>query len=153
MKQLIQPSYFSLSQQRTAFWLAVLVVLFSFRVFAQLLAYLFPVAYLPAFNDWHSAMLPYPVLLASQIIILYAGVITYRDFSCNKVRPDYNFGNWIYILGWIYWLVMVLRLLLGLTVMSHSHWFAQYLPALFHLILANILLLIGNYHRNQWGQQ
>jgi len=38
--------------------------------------------------------------------------------------------------------------MLGLTILSGVHWFAQALPALFHLLLANFVMLTGDYMRS-----
>jgi hypothetical protein len=41
---------------------------------------------------------------------------------------------------------MLLRLILGLTLLSSVSWFATPIPAFFHLVLASIVLVIGHYH-------
>ena len=43
--------------------LAILTAAFLFRVMAQLLQSLWPLDVLPSFGSWHSATLPYPLLL------------------------------------------------------------------------------------------
>ena len=41
---------------------------------------------------------------------------------------------------------MLIRLLLGLTIMRDSRWFTSYLPTAFHLVLASWLLVYGHFH-------
>ena len=50
--------------------LAIFTAAFLFRVMAQLLQALWPLDVLPSFESWHSATLPYPLLLVSQLAIL-----------------------------------------------------------------------------------
>ncbi|MEM7791418.1 MAG: hypothetical protein AAF546_08450 [Verrucomicrobiota bacterium] len=46
--------------------LTLLLVIFCFRVFAQLLQAVQPVDFLPPFERWASGLLPYPILLITQ---------------------------------------------------------------------------------------
>jgi hypothetical protein len=41
---------------------------------------------------------------------------------------------------------MLVRLILGLTVLSGQRWFASPVPTLFHLVLAAYVLLFGHFH-------
>ena len=41
---------------------------------------------------------------------------------------------------------MVVRLMLGLTVLSSHYWFANHLPTFFHLVLASFMLVAGAFH-------
>jgi hypothetical protein len=120
--------------------------LFAFRVVAQLAALLFKPSFLPTFESWHGGVLPYPFLLSIQILIFIWLVRTARQFSLGKTHPLRRFGMVIIIFGSLYFLLMLLRLLLGLTIFSEHRWFASYLPAFFHLVLASYLFLYGHFH-------
>ena len=123
-------------------WL--LVALFAARVIAQPLS--LAVSSLPTFESWHSAALPYALLLVSQLVILaILASATYR-VSIGAVHPGRSLGAVALSLGAVYFLVMIARLLLGLTVLSHIRWFASPLPTVFHLVLAGWLLLYGHLH-------
>lgn len=135
-------------QQRYLIWLIVLLGLFALRVIAQPLALQWPEPLLPSFDDWHSAALPYPLLLLAQCAILVTGLIVIWRFRHRQLNPRPMLGGVVYRLGWIYWSVMVARLLFGVTVFRDVHWFTQVLPALFHLLLANFLMLVGDYLRS-----
>jgi hypothetical protein len=50
------------------------------------------------------------------------------------------------VLGGLYFATMLVRLVLGLTVLSTSRWFSSVLPTMFHLVLASYLLLYGHFH-------
>lgn len=123
-------------------WL--LVALFAGRVIAQPLSLV--VGSLPAFESWHSAALPYSLLLVSQLVILASlGSVTYR-VTIGAINPGRTFGAVVLSFGAVYFLVMIARLVLGLTIFSNVRWFASPLPTAFHLVLASWLLLYGHLH-------
>ncbi len=142
--------FYSRTQRQLGAWMILLLGLFSVRVVVQLQVLSNPITYLPEFEDWYSAVIPYQHLLISQAVILAGGwVYVWRLFN-TRVVPNPRLGRALYFIGWIYWSVMFIRLILGFTLLSDVHWFAQELPALFHLLLANILMLVGQYHRGNW---
>lgn len=123
-------------------WL--LVALFAARVIAQPLSLV--VSSLPTFESWHSAALPYSVLLVSQLVILaILGWATYR-MTIGAINAGRTFGVAVMSFGAVYFLVMIARLVLGLTIFSNVRWFASPLPTAFHLVLASWLLLYGHLH-------
>ncbi len=138
-----------LRTRRVAWWLAALLGLFAFRVRGQLLVAQSPRPYLPDFYAWHSAVLPYPALLVIQLAVLAGGILIVWRFCTDPGDQKPVPGQVIYMFAWLYWGAMSLRLLLGLTLLQGVHWFAQSLPALFHLVLANMLMLVGDYHRHR----
>ncbi len=127
-------------------WLWLCAGIFTFRVAAQLAALLFKPSFLPAFESWHGGVLPYPLLLGTQILIFIWLTWTAWQFSQSNVYPRRQLGMVIIIFASLYFLVMLLRLLLGLTILSEHRWFASYLPAFFHLVLASYLFLYGHFH-------
>ncbi len=127
-------------------WLWLCSGLFAFRVVAQLAALLFKPNFLPTFESWHGGVLPYPFLLTIQILILIWLSRTAWQFSHNNVYPHRRLGRVIIIFASMYFFVMLLRLLLGLTILTEHRWFASYLPAFFHLVLASYLFLYGHFH-------
>ena len=142
----IEPVSNSEASQPYAKWLWLCSSLFAFRVVAQLMALLFKPSFLPTFGSWHGGVLPYPLLLSTQILIFIWLAWTAWQFSRSSVRPRHSLGIVITLFASLYFLVMLLRLLLGLTILSNQRWFASYLPAFFHLILASYLLLYGHFH-------
>lgn len=126
-------------------WLLALIGLFVFRVLAQLVQSLTPLPWLPPFEAWHGAVLPYPLLLACQIVIIAAlAVIIWRVGSDRVVPRPWKF-RLCFVLGVPYFLFMAFRLAAGLTFLSDHPWFAKSLPAFFHIVLASFLLLLGHY--------
>jgi hypothetical protein len=123
-------------------WL--LVGLFAGRVIAQPLSMV--VASLPPFEAWHSAALPYWLLLVSQLVILAALGWATLGVSIGGVKPRRLVGAIALSLGALYFAVMTARLALGLTLLRNVRWFASSLPTIFHLVLAAWLLLYGHFH-------
>ena len=133
--------------KKTVFALITLLVLFCFRVLAQLIQWLQAVAWLPEFEVWHSGALPYEWLLVSQglIIALFVGVIIRiqrNQYACNSTRVKL-----LVVVGWVYFVFMVLRFILSLTLLPSHPWFGATLPAFFHIVLATMLLVIGYYEK------
>jgi hypothetical protein len=132
--------------RRYAIGLWLLLLLFTFRVVAQPLALVVDSEVLPPFESWHSAALPYSVLLASQAAILVALAWTAWRFTTGDVKPRRSIGSVALAFGALYFGLMLLRLVLGLTALSHARWFASPLPTVFHLVLAAFVLLYGSFH-------
>ncbi len=125
-------------------WL--LLALFCLRVFAQLLQWVFPTEYLPPFAAWHSAALPYGVLLLSQVLIVILMTFVCIRFSQGRVTRNRFLGGVLLVTGTIYLVVMLVRLFIGVFVLPDHHWFGQLLPASFHLVRAVYMLLVGCFH-------
>lgn len=126
--------------------LILLLGLFVFRVIAQLLVLAFDVPLLASFDAWHSGLLPYPLLVAAQFaIIVLCASLCIRMFR-NAIKPRKNLGTMLLIFGGVYFTVMLLRFTLGLTVLATQSWPSQYLPTLFHFVLASFVLVLGHFH-------
>jgi hypothetical protein len=132
-----------------AFSLWCLLMLFCFRVFAQLSTLFINMSWMPAFSQWHSAALPYPILLLSQLIIIGFFLRTAWQFSNNTFKASPTQGIWFIRIGIVYFVVMLIRYLLGLTLFCELRWFTQNLPILFHFVLAGLVLLTGAAHITQ----
>ena len=129
-----------------SFWLWCLFGLFLFRVLAQLAQAQNTLPFLPPFESWHSALIPYPLLLVIQVIILGFLAKVTVTFSKGQVIPSRTAGRIWFGLGAIYFGAMMLRVTLGFTLCSGQAWFSNYLPTFFHLVLASFLLIVGTYH-------
>jgi hypothetical protein len=134
------------SSKRYAARLWVLLALFAFRVAAQPLSLLIHTSILPPFESWHSGALPYGLLVASQVVILAVLGGTAWRFTVGTVTPRRSIGVAALAFGGLYFVGMLARLVLGLTVLSNQRWFASPLPTVFHLVLAAYVLLFGHFH-------
>jgi hypothetical protein len=138
-------------RRRYAAVLGLLLLAFLFRVTAQLVQAFSPVAWLPPFDAWHSATLPYPALVAAQVAIVALALWCIAGLLNGGLKPDPRIGGVLRVLGWIYFAVMALRLVLGLTVLHRLRWFDAPLPSLFHLVLASMVLTLASFHRRARG--
>jgi uncharacterized protein len=134
------------SSRDYARWLWLLLALFIVRVLAQAMALLTSAPFLPPFESWHSGVLPYPALVAAQLLIIAWFARTAWRFNRGEVTPRYRLGVWMLAFGAVYFATMLVRLVLGVTVLSSNRWFSSVLPTMFHLVLAAYLLVYGHFH-------
>lgn len=135
------------SRQRTVWTLSLLLALFVFRVVAQLWQYAWPTDRLPAFSAWQSGLLPYPLLVLSQLMLIAAGVWAIRGVAHGTLAPPHRVVRALQVFGWIYGIAMALRLLAGLTILQDARFFGATLPAVFHLVLASLLIVLARHLR------
>jgi hypothetical protein len=135
--------------QRYAPWLWVILFIFSCRVIAQFSLTITEVPFLPPFEAWYSGAVPYPQLLALQLLtIIVLGWVAWR-FHRAKVVAMRSMGIVLLLLGSLYFSVMVIRLLVGFADLSVAVWFHRPIPSFFHLVLASFILLAGHFHLTQ----
>lgn len=145
MRALRDPN--SRDRQRVYFRLLLaLWLLFLFRVLAQALQRWSPVDILPAFDRWYSGALTYDWLLSAQLIILILMARVVVVFFKGMQSPNRRYGQWFTGIGVVYFGVMLVRLALGLTIARDHPWLGMTIPAVFHLVLALFLLVMGHFH-------
>ncbi len=135
------------SARTYSWWLWVLAGLFAFRVIAQPAAAVFETRLLPPFESWHSGLLPYPILVVTQALILAWLARTAWQFGSRRIVPSRRAGVFALLFGGLYFTFMLVRLGLGATVLREHPWFDRPLPTSFHLVLATYLLVYGHFHR------
>ena len=141
-----------MTKQKAVLLLVMLLILFTFRVLAQLLQFGLDMSWLPTFNAWHSATVPYGWLLLSQFVIISIIItviikIQRQTYAFKKTRAMI-----LLWLGATYFFIMLVRLIIGFTIMPDHPWFGATLPALFHLVLASIFFVIGIYEQHGYQQ-
>jgi hypothetical protein len=134
------------SQRHYFYWLFALYGLFVFRVSAQFIQKFFPVNFLPSFERWYSGALAYHWLLLSQLIIIAILTRTLKRFYTDKIQANQRLARVLIGLGIFYFSSMLLRLIAGLTFAQHHPWLGAMIPAIFHLVLASFMLLVGYFH-------
>ena len=125
----------------TLLW--ILLAPFALRVLGQWLVVNGLAPFLPPLDEWQSGLLPYPLLLASQILILGLLATVCVQFSRGKgyfVRPHAWLATPLWIVGWIYAAGMIVRYALLRR---------DVIPVVFHIVLASVLLLMASYQRRQ----
>ncbi len=124
----------------------LLLALFLFRVASQLLQYFFNLPFLPPYESWDSDTLPYGLLIVIQLFIVFLfSKIVYKIYS-DKIRPNAQIGYSLIAIGTFYFVVMLFRLIGGLTLLQDIKWFTYPIPSFFHLVLASFIILFGYVH-------
>ncbi len=121
--------------------------LFLLRVVGQVLVTYAEVEWLPAVEHWQSGLLPYPALLASQLVILVLMVAIIADVrrgggSLAGLHPQ--FGRAVWWFGCLYLASMVARYALTMALRPEWQWFERSISIFFHCILAVYLLVYSN---------
>ncbi len=124
----------------------VLLSIFIFRVFAQIIQHFFDSSYLPPFDAWDSGILPYWLLVTIQMFLISILTRITINIAKRRVVPSPKRGKIYLVAGTAYFIVMLIRLIGGFTFASHSTWFNAWLPTIVHLDLALWLVLLGKYH-------
>ena len=133
-----------------ALW--ILLALFTGRVLGQLAVALDLAPFLPPMDEWQSGLLPYPVLLAAQFVLLAVlGTICWQ-FSRGRgwfVRAPRWLGTPLWIAGWIYAASMVARYAVWMAIRPEERWTGDLIPVVFHIVLASFLLVVAGFHRER----
>ena len=137
-------------QRAYAVILGALGVAFCLRVSGQLLVASFQVEFLPPMSEWYSGLLPYPLLLPIQLLILVAQAKVSLDiwrgagFFANR-RP--RAGRALCWFSGIYFVAMAIRYGVVMTLFPERRWFGGTIPIVFHWVLAAYLFVLGRYQR------
>jgi hypothetical protein len=129
----------------TAVLLWAAIAVFLLRVLAQIEALLLVPDWLPPMDAWYSGLLPYPVLLPAQILLLMLmAVLAYRRSVAPGVAGSSVLGGRaVRAIAVVYFVVMVVRL--ALTLLAHGADFYLHggIPIAFHWVLALFLLVFA----------
>lgn len=131
----------------TVLWF--LLFLFCLRVLGQALVAAFDVPFLPPMAQWYSGVIPYPILLPVQIliIVLLAKVATdvtrRRGFFAMLRRAMGRFLQWF---SYVYWGGMAVRYVVSMALHPERRWFGGTIPIFFHCVLATFLFVVGRYN-------
>ena len=131
-----------------ALW--ILLAFFTGRVLGQLAVALDVAPFLPPMDEWQSGLLPYPVLLAAQFVLLAGlGTICWQ-FSRGRgwfVRGPSRLGTPLWVAGWVYAVSMVARYAVWMAIRPEERWTGDLIPVVFHIVLASFLLVVAGYYR------
>jgi hypothetical protein len=126
----------------------ILLAVFLFRVFAQLLQFYAPTPALPSFAAWESGALPYPLLVAAQAVIILVSLALIVALVRRRLHPNRKLGLILLVAGGLYLAGMLFRLVSGYTFLAGVPFFNDHLPAYFHIVLAGLVLTFGDFYRH-----
>jgi hypothetical protein len=129
-----------------------LTILFFLRVIGQFLVAFFNVTFLPPMPNWYSGLLPYPILLPTQILIILLQLKINNDFSRNKgffIKPRRKLGMFLQWFSYAYAGIMAIRYVITMYLYPERRWFGEgTIPIIFHFVLAGYLFTLAKYYIN-----
>ena len=135
-----------MSNRSYAVALTSLLLLFVFRIVAQFGPGIHPVDFLPPFDEWHSGILPYPVLLTGQALVLAVLLRIVVAHGTDRCIAHRRLGIVLLAGGGVYFAVMCFRLLAAMTFAAADSWLGATIPAFFHVVLACFALIHGYFN-------
>lgn len=141
---------FAADARRLAPALWALLALFALRVGGQALVAFGEVRWLPPMAEWQSGLLPYPVLLAAQLLIVAVLARVCLDFSRGRgwfLADRSWFALPLLAFGWLYLAAMIVRYPLQMALHPEDRWLGRTIPIVFHWVLASFVLLFARFHR------
>lgn len=131
---------------RWAALMAVLVGLFALRVVGQAAVTYGGTAFLQPPSEWQSGLLPYPVLLGGQTILL--ALLVWVTIAAGRgsgpfavARP--RLATALAWLGSAYAAATIVRYAVTMALRPEWRWFGHTIPIAFHGVLAAYLFAVG----------
>ncbi|MBB6096363.1 hypothetical protein HNQ60_005285 [Povalibacter uvarum] len=121
----------------------VCLILFLLRVLGQVEVLLLAPPWLPPMDDWYSGLLPYPLLLPAQIILLMVmtAIATMQGRISWPVSSRAR--QWMRVSALLYFAVMASRLCIQFALGAPNALAAGGIPIAFHWILAMFLYTLA----------
>src|SRR5437870_5181115 len=107
----------------TVLWF--LLFLFCLRVAGQALVATFAVPFLPPMQQWYSGVIPYPILLPLQILIIVLLAKVATDFTRRRgffVVPRRTMGRLLQWFSYLYWGGMAVRYVVSMALHPERRW-------------------------------
>lgn len=120
--------------------------LFFLRVIGQIEVLLVSPSWLPPMEDWYSGLLPYPILLPAQIVLLMVMAVISAYETQNLTRLRDHGARWrrvVRVFAVCYFGAMLLRLAIQLLRGADNVIAAGGIPVAFHCVLALFLLVLA----------
>lgn len=114
--------------------------LFLLRVLGQLEVVLIAPDWLPPMEQWYSGLLPYPLLLPAQILIL----MLMTGLVVNEMRRPHPARAWLRVVSLLYFAAMLVRLMVQFIRGADDLIAAGGIPVAFHWVLALFLLVLSS---------
>jgi len=119
--------------------------LFLLRVIGQVIVVFYSPSWLPPQKEWYSGLIPYPILLTIQIVI----IIFMTRISWDNTKKAGNFfvtksktKKVLLIVSLVYFLIMCFRYLFQIVLVPENRWFRGTIPIISHWVLAAYIFLL-----------
>jgi hypothetical protein len=120
-----------------------LLGLFVLRVIGQALVAFLDVQFLPPMQAWYSGLMPYEVLLPSQLVIVAVMAKISLDFT--RGRGFFFDNNRFFATAWLWFGYLYLAAMIARAVFLWDH----PIPIVFHWVLAAFVIAVGLSHRRR----
>ena len=137
------------SPESYAAYLWLFTFLLILRVAGQLIVATRAPSWLPPMEQWQSGLLPYPVLVAGQVVVLTLMIWISADFSRGAgfwVQPMPRLGLAAVWWSYLYFGAMVVRYVRRMAMRPDQRWFGGTIPIIFHSMVAAFQWTFGTYH-------
>ena len=124
-------------------------ILLTGRVIGQFIVRIAAPKWLPPMEQWQSGLLPYPVLVAGQLVVLTLMFWISIDFSRGDgfwVQPHPHLGLAALVWSYFYFGAMIVRYAARMTRRPDQRWLGGTIPIIFHSLVAAFQWLFGTYH-------
>ena len=124
-------------------------MLLAGRVIGQVIVAVSAPKWLPPMEQWQSGLLPYPVLLAGQAVVLTLMFSISIDFSRGAgfwVEPHPYLGRAALWWSYLYFGAMVVRYIMRMRRRPDQRWLGGTIPIIFHCVVAAFQWTFGAYH-------
>jgi hypothetical protein len=133
-------------------YLWLFTVLLVLRVAGQLVVATTAPRWLPPMSQWQSGLVPYPLLVAVQLIVLWLMFSITIDFTLASgywVRPHPALGAVVVVWSYLYAAAMVLRYIRRMARRPDQRWIGGTIPIVFHTVVAAFQWTFGQFHTVQ----
>ena len=133
-----------------ALLLAFLTAAFGLRVLGQFIVSRRAPAWLPPMAEWYSGAVPYPRLLAIQVVMLAGMSLVVVGLAAGwppMTAPRPVLGSVLLAIAWPYGLAMPVRYAVRMWRVPAARWNGRTIPIVFHVVLAAWLFVLGSYLR------
>jgi uncharacterized protein len=130
-------------------FLWIFTVLLIGRVAGQLVVATSAPPWLPPMAQWQSGLVPYPVLVACQVVVLTLMIWISVDFSRGSgfwVEPHPRLGLAALAWSYLYFGAMVVRYVVRMARRPDQRWLGGTIPIIFHAVVASFQWTFGTYH-------
>lgn len=128
----------------------MLTGLLFLRVVGQLIVYFRAPAFLPPMEQWQSGLVPYPFLVACQVLVLALMVSISADFTRGAgfwFQPHPTLGLIVLWWSYLYAGAMAVRYVVRMARRPDQRWFGGTIPIIFHCVVAAFQWVFAAHHR------